>query len=159
MQRVSGETDEGRRVGNVLEGHFTGHEVGLMLLVLVGVKILDHLGIGYAVQYPPIVIVAGVKPETLVATEAAQQLEEFALAAANFQHRLVLKLVAFDEIFGQLLVVFVKGAGKSLGFFVPTRILGEFLYEGHVADKTALITKSKDDIAAGVVSGLFLILH
>src|SRR5215207_4550379 len=132
------------RVGDVLHDHLRADEIRLVMAVRLRVPVFDE---GYSGRRRRVVPQHRVKARGLARAMCADQTQKLALAAADLEDLLALKVVALDQLLGKEVVKPVEGWGDRLRGFVVFLVAHEIGIEGAVPDEAAAAAEPQTDVA------------
>jgi hypothetical protein len=138
----------------MLQRHLAADEIAAGHYGVLGEEVLDaadpvrHFGIEPGGNEARVVADAAVR------AELAQQGEELALAAADFQHVPAVQVMARDQGFGQLPAEGVEGRRIALRLLIGLGIDGSARFPGAVEDEAAAIAEAHPDVAGRKTQGV-----
>ena len=96
---------------------------------------------------------AGVKSDSAIATQFAEQAQEVAFPATDFNDSLAIEVVRLEETLSQRSGVVLEDAGEVQCVVVRLRVVGESRIERRVGNESAVGAERKSNVAFGAVDG------
>ena len=131
-------------ISEVIDDLAAADEVGLVCAVLLGVIVLEELDVFRPAAH---VGVARIETHAAIAAQAADGLEEIAVAAPDIEHLLVAHVVALDQCGSEALDEGLV-EWRVFGRYVVAAEFKQGWLEGPVADKAAGPAQAEQDAAA-----------